>query len=589
MVARNRRRKRRRNRRRKVVARKEKPPARAARISWETPGLVLGLVVAAHVIMGLISSTPMIHTGGDNAAYLSLAQSLARDGAYNELWYPGSPNHTMYPPVYPAALAVLILLGAKTWGVFKALSLLGTALATAFCFLWVRRLHGPRIAAVVALFFGISPALLYHSRWILSEPLFLTFVLASLWLLTPDSRTPARKAEPGTALSRLSGPQCVAALALVITANFTRSAGLPLVAAVGVWLAMRKRWATLGIFSAVFVALAIPWNLRSGGQYVSAFWLVNPYAPDQGTIDLWGLIARLGTNLREYTIEHVPTGLTGISGIPAAVLGVLTVGLALGGWFRRVRSGPGLCEIFTLLYTGLIMVWPVAWSGDRFALPLYPLILLYAGEQLAGTVARMPRRVAQAVAIAVVAAVVVPAGASWLEDAEHASGCRALVTTGGPMSCYAPNIRELQVMALWTREWLPPGSVVFTRKPRLFHAFSGHSAVVYPFTSDPNRLLAQADSIGVDHLVLGNWDNSGPAYVLPAVSAHPDRFCLVKELQVGPGPAISLLAIRAPGTQDTPAEQEIDGVLRMCPGPGAEASPSSASLASMKVPILDRE
>lgn len=576
-------------RRRKVAAAKKKPPARASRISWETPGLVLGLVVAAHVIMGVISSAPMIHTGGDNAAYVSLAQSLVQDGAYHELWHPGSPPHTQYPPVYPAVLAVLILLGAKTWGVFKAVSLLGTALATAFCFLWVRRLHGPRIAGVVALCFGISPALLFHSRWILSEPLFLTFVFASLWLLTPDSRKPARTAGSGAALSWLSRPQCVTALALVITANFTRSAGLPLVAAVGIWLAMRKRWATLAIFSVAFAAFAIPWHLRSGGEYVSAFWLVNPYALDQGTIDLWGLVTRLGTNLWEYTIEYVPTGLTGMSGIPAAVLGVVTVGLALAGWLRRVRAGPGLPEIFTLLYTGLIMVWPAAWSGDRFALPLYPLILLYAGEQLVQTVARLPRRVAQAVAVAVAAIVVVPAGASWLEDTEYAGRCRALVATRGPMGCYASNIRELQVMALWTREWLPPGSVVFARKPRLFHAFSGHPAVVYPFTSDPDRLPAQADSIGVDYVVVGSWDTSGPAYVLPAVSAHPDRFCLVRELQVGPGPAISLLAITAQGTHDTTAEEETEGGLRMCPGPGREDSPSSASLASMTVPILDRE
>lgn len=540
-------------------------------------------------MMGFISGNPGIHSGGDNAAYVSLAQSLARDGAYTESWHPGSPPHTQYPPVYPAVLAVLIILGAKTWGVFKAISLLGTALATAFCFLWVRRLHGPRIAGVVALFFGISPALLYHSRWILSEPLFLTFVFASLWLLTPDSRKSVRTAGSGATIPLLSRPHHIAALALVITAYFTRSAGLPLVAAVGIWLAMRKRWATLGIFSAAFAALAIPWHLRSGGEYVSAFWLANPYALDQGTIDPWGLVTRLGTNLWDYTIEYVPSGLTGMSGIPAAGLGIVTGALALVGWLRRVRSGPGLPEIFTFLYTGLIMVWPIVWSGDRFALPLYPLILLYAGEQVVQAAARLPRRAAQVVAVAIAATVVVPAGASWLEDTEHAGRCRAQVATRGPMGCYASNIRELQVMALWTREWLPPGSVVFTRKPRLFHAFSGQTAVVYPFTSDPNSLPAQADSIGVDYVVVGNWDNSGPAYVLPAVSAHRKRFCLVKELRVGAGPAISLLAIRAQGTHDTPAEEEIEGELRMCPSPGWEDSPSSASLASMTVPILDRE
>ena len=186
-MARNRRSKR---RGRVAATTKREPPVRASGITWETPGLILALVVAVHLIMGFVSSTPAVHTGGDNAAYLSLGQSLVRDGAYNELWHPGSPPHSQYPPVYPAFLAMLMLLGAKTWGVFKTMSLLSTALATAFCFLWVRRLHGPQVAGVVALFFGISPTLLYHSQWILSEPLFLTFVFASLWLLTPGSQTP---------------------------------------------------------------------------------------------------------------------------------------------------------------------------------------------------------------------------------------------------------------------------------------------------------------------------------------------------------------------------------------------------------------
>ena len=580
-MARNRRVKRRSN----VAAGRKK----ASRINWETPGLVLGLVVAVHVIMGLISGTPGIHSGGDNSAYITLAHSLASDGAYNELWHPGSPPHTQYPPVYPAVLAVLMLLGAKTWGVFKALSLLGTAVATAFCFLWVRRLHGPRIAGVSALLFGISPALLYHSRWILSEPLFLALVFVTLWLLTRDSGRTTHRGEPGGGLPRFSDPRCATALALVITAYFTRSAALPLVVAVGVWLAMRRRWPTLGIFSAAFLALAIPWHLRSGGQYASAFWLVNPYAPDQGTIDLWGLASRVGSNLWDYTTGHLPTGLTGMSGAPAAILGAVTVALALAGWLHRVRSGPGVAEIFTFFYTGLIMVWPIVWSGDRFALPLYPLVLVYAGEQLVRTLDPLPRRAARVVAVSLAAMFVVPAGASWVKEAELAGGCRVMVATLGPMGCYASSVRELHVMAVWTREWLPPGSVVFARKPRLFHAFSGHASLAYPFTSDPDSLLAQADSLGVDYVVLGNWGNSGAAYVVPAVSAHRDRFCLAKQLQVGPGTPIFLLAIIPPGAHDTQGEVETEGGLRRCPGPGWAIDPSSVSLASMTVPILERE
>ena len=550
--------------------------------------MVLGLVVATHIVVAFISGSPAMHTGGDNAAYLSLAHSLARDGAYAELWHPGSPPHTQYPPVYPGALALLMLLGAKSWGLFKTFSLVSTALATAFCFLWVRRLHGVRIAGVIALFFGVSPAVLYYSQWILSEPLFVTVVFASLWLLTPKLEAPVERTDPKRASPLPSRPECVTALALVIAAYFTRSAGLPLVAAVGVWLAIRRHWVTLGSFLASFVVLAAPWQLRSGGQYVSAFWMVNPYAHDEGTIGPWGLVARIGENLWNYTTDYVPTGLTGMSGVPAAILGVLMVGFALAGWLRRVRFRPGVPEIFSFFYTGLIMAWPAVWSGDRFALPLFPLILLYAGEQLIRAAARLPRRAAQMVAVAVAAVFMLPAGSSWLERADQAGQCRVLVATSGPMGCYGSNVRELQAMAVWTREWLPPGSVVFARKPTLFYAFSGHPSVVYPFTSDTRSLLVQADSIGVDYLVLGNWDSTGARYVLPAISANPDRFCLVKQLQVGAS-RISLLAIRAPESDDTEEQSQNRAGVQNCLSEGWNANPSSRSLASMTVPILERE
>ena len=528
-----------------------------------------------------------MHTGGDNAAYLSLANSLARDGTYAELWHPGSPPHSMYPPVYPGILALLVLLGAKTWGAFKTVSLLFTTLATVFCFLWVRRFHGVRVAGVIATLFAVAPGVLYSSQWILAEPLFMVFTFASLWLLTPASRV-AQRADPAGSLQLPSRLECAIGLALVVAAFFTRSAGLPLVAAAGIWLALRRRWAILGTFAAAFAVLAIPWQLRARGQYASAFWMANPYDLDLGVIGPGDLVQRIADNFWNYTIDYVPVGLTGLEGVPAAVLGVPLVGLVLVGWLRRVRAGPGVPELFFLLYSGLVTVWPAVWSGDRFALPLFPLILLYAGEALGSLAARLPQRAARIPAVAVTAVFLLSAGSSWLEGAGRANQCRVQVTIAGPLGCYGSNARELQAMALWTRDHLPPGSVIFSRKPRLFHAFSGHPSVVYPFTADGSTLLVQADSIGVDYLVLGNWDNTGVRYVLPTISANRDRFCLVTELRVGTS-RISLLAIRAPETDVTMGQSRNEEDVQNCLDEGWDKSPSSASLASMTVPILERE
>lgn len=564
-----------------------------ARANWSHSHTVLGLVVLIHVLLAVASAIPAIHTGGDNAAYVSLAHSLARDAAYAELWSPGSPPHTRYPPLYPGFLALLMLLGAKTWSVLKASSIAFTALATAMCFLWAQRFHAPRTAGLVALLFGLSPAVLFYSHWILAEPLFLALTFGSLWLLTP--RLANRKEVRGTAErdSLLSGKALAVGLALAIAANFTRSAGLPLVAAVAVWLAWKRRWVPLGLYVVAFAAVAVPWQLRSGGEYGSAFWLINPYAPDLGVAGLRELSQRVVRNLWEYTTIHMPAGLSGLDGTLAAVLGAGLLAAVVIGWLRRMRRDPGVTEIFFPLYSGLILLWPVQWSGDRFALPLFPLVLLYAGETVLWGVGRFGRRPAWVAAAAAAALIAVPAANSWREQFDMANDCRVRTGTTGPMGCLASNVREFQAMALWARTGLPEGSVVLSRKPRLFYAFSGHPSVTYPFTDDGRTLLTEADSLGIGHVVVGNWDFSGPAYVNPVITANPERFCVMAQLNRDTGSPITLLAITDPEPDDAVGEEAAGGApgevqVGICLAEGWDTPPPAAALASMTIPILDR-
>ncbi len=546
------------------------------------------VVVSVHVVLGFTSATPAIHPGGDNAAYVSLANSLAGNAGYAEPWHPEEPPHTQYPPLYPAALAVLILLGAKTWVAFKAFSLVLTGMATAFCFLWIQRIHGPRIAALIALLFGLAPGVLISAQWILAEPLFMALVFASLWLLTPDSPQRSRQ-DRGPESSRRSRAELGAGLVLAIAAYFTRSAGLPLVVAVAIGLVAARRWAALGVFGGLFGITAVPWHLRAGDEYVSAFWMVNPYAPDLGRAGVGDLVQRVADNLWQYTGEILPTTMAGVGGAPGLTLGLVIVGLAAWGWFVRARGQAGIPEFFFLLYTGMIVLWPSVWSGDRFLLPIVPLFLLYAGEGLARLTAGHPKWRPRVFALIVGVAFLLPAGSSWLDRSGQATQCRLQVRTSGPFGCYSANVRELQAMAIWTGDRLPQGSVVFTRKPRIFHAFSGHAAAVYPFTTDEGTLLMQADSLGVDHVVLGNWDGSGAMYVQPAIRNDPGRFCLVAQLQVGSGPPVLLLAIRDRSTDDPPVPVDAADRLALCLHEDWETPPSSGAMGSMTVPILRQE
>ena len=121
--------------------------------------LAISLFVSAVLVVAAFNPAP--HNGGDNAAYVTLAYSLAQHGTYTDLYDPAGLPHTKYPPVFPGLLAVLLLLGARTWTALKAVTALSTVAAVGFTFLWAERRLGPWPAFGVSLLLAISSAVVY--------------------------------------------------------------------------------------------------------------------------------------------------------------------------------------------------------------------------------------------------------------------------------------------------------------------------------------------------------------------------------------------------------------------------------------------
>ena len=557
---------------------------------WQGLWGPLALVAGVHLVLALFTLIPAVHTGGDNAAYLTLASSLAEQGRYAELWHPGSPAHTKYPPGFPAVLAVWMIFGFKSFASFKAIPLVFTTAATGLCYLWLRRIHRVSFAAGIALLFGASNAVLFASHWILSDPMFLALTMGALWLITPRVRPGTDPEEWEDKL--VSSRRVWAGVGLVILAYFTRSAGLPLVLAVGVWLARRRRFKPLAIYGVLFAVPAFLWWLRdarTGHDYISEFWMVNPYAPVLGEIGVGGLLVRMGGNLWQYTTEYIPQGITGFGGGLAVAVGLPLALLALYGWVRRMRAGPGVAEWFALLYSGLILIWPAVWSGDRFALPLFPLALLYAGEAIAILVDTFWTGRERLVLGVVAAGLAALMGVSWFGDLSPAHACRERVRAEGPWGCYGQNVRDFAAIAHWSGDHLDPDELVASRKPRLFYLLSGRQSVTYPFASDGTSLLRQADSLGVGYVVRGTWDRATPAYVDPALVVHPERFCRAATLATGPGQPTHLIRILDEGS---PRPGTVDGeeaqTLQDCLAPDGLVLPDTTRRRSGVIPILDR-
>lgn len=546
---------------------------------------VFELVVAAAVF------DPSPHTGGDNAGYVTLAVSLLERGAYLNLHDPAEPIHIKYPPVYPAVLAAAIALGARTWTALKALSAVFMALAVLGVFLWVERRRGVAMALTVAVLVAACEAFLFHTRWILSDPLFLGLTLTSLWAFGAYDSVPAE----GPSSSEAGGtPWLAVACGTAILAFFTRSAGLPLVVALVGVLALRRRWWPLLAYGLAFAVPAVAWWLRSRGSeaYVAEFWLVDPYQPELGRIAASDLGLRVWENGRAYWGRWIPGGLIGLRGdLVAGAGGALGV-LAAAGWWNRLRWRVGAAELFTPLYLGLILLWPQVWAGDRFALPLYPLLLFYAGETLLDLIEGLKpwlRAVAVALAIAPFA---VPALALVWVGAGEARNCRAAVAAEGVFACYGAAVREYVKAAEWSGANLPPDAWVMTRKPRLFYLLTGRKSRTYPLTRDPALFLEEAVAGNMTHVVMDYLDSLGAFYVAPVIQERAGAFCSLVGFGAPGATRTEIFGILPPGEWEAAGPARADGTeaivsVRVCAGsPPGGTAPMEPPYGSPEIPLL---
>jgi 4-amino-4-deoxy-L-arabinose transferase-like glycosyltransferase len=545
--------------------------------------LVLALVCFVSLDIVLVAFNPAPHTGGDNATYVSLAYSLVEYGTYEELFDPARLPHTIYPPVFPALLAGLMLLGARTWIAFKLVAALSAVAAVAVTFLWAERKVGAAWGFGVALTLALSNALVYYSHWILSDVTFLFFTVLALY-------ASERADEPADGADASSGSRGARWMALGIgaagLAYFTRSAGLPLLVAFGAWLIVRRRWRTLAAGAAVWSVPILLWFLRGRayGQdgYREEFWLVDPYDPSKGRVGALGLLQRTAANAWSYVGSYIPTGIADIGVLAGAALGLFVVGLGLAGWTWAVRKRVGPTELFLPLYAGLIALWPEIWSGDRFALPLYPILFLYGARFLKEV--RFGRIQPALIGAIACAALILPAAKTLWTSRGYAEMCAAMAQSQGPFGCYGPNIRSFVEVAEWSGANLPPGSAVMTRKPSIFYVLSGLPSRMFPFVVDPDAHLALAEEMGARYVLVDRWDVLAGQYVEGALRRMPGAFCVVENF----GERTILLGILPPEARGNGLQAGGTAFLRRCPaGYKLDDARLEPPMSPSRIPLLE--
>lgn len=346
----------------------------------------------------------------DHAEYVVLGEALASGQGLSNIDQVGEPPHDFEPPLYPAMLAALRMIGVPRAGLCAA----GIIAAIAFLWLLVRRFSGGapgRSMPVLALLACLGAPLTFALHTLADLPA-AALALAGLCAVERLGSRP-----------RPFGRAGWAAAALLIAAFWTRTATLAAALAAVLWLTLDspvrafrlRRAALLGLLLAGGLLARAAWTSahageRSRGYATTLFLLKDPYRPELGRKGP----ADYARQIRNALLRDHPVFLARLACLgtrfppPAACFafsGLVAVGFA---WHLLKRRT--VVEYFVAVSAVPLVL--IASMEDRFLIPVAPFLLQYAYRGLLLVAGRLPG--ARAAAAGVLAAAAALASAHQL-------------------------------------------------------------------------------------------------------------------------------------------------------------------------------
>ncbi len=293
--------------------------------------------------------------GGDNAYYLLTAR-------YFSPYLPSSDvasffvSHSPYPPLFPLFLALTG--GAENLLAAHVVTTISLLLALAILYVWARTLDLPvLIAGMAVLFFAILPGTYTHALSILSENFYLMWCLLAI---------------TSVSLSEKNGDMrwlWVASVAVAAT-TLTRSAGISLLAAFVIYLALNKPRPHIWWHVALAAIPFLLWSLvrPSGTGYLRI--MMDKYDVSSFTGIMGAVYSQLGFMLAGW--------IGNFSGSPVLNVVIYLIGvLSLVGMGYRCAKQK-FDGIYAFAYLVLVMIWPFPAETKRLILVIVPVLLIHA-------------------------------------------------------------------------------------------------------------------------------------------------------------------------------------------------------------------
>lgn len=494
---------------------------------------VLSVAVTAVYILRLDRSAGLVV---DDGWYVLLAKALAQGDGYRLISSAAVEIMPVVPPGFPLLLSPVFLVSPQfpdNVFLLKAVSIaamLGVG-AVLYRYLTTYRATPALPAAGIAVATVLTPAFVFlATSTVMAECVFTLAQVAAVVLIerSARARTPAGQFR-AAALAGLAAGGAV----------LTRTAGVALLLAAGLYLMKERAWRRAVAFAGAALVCIGPWlaysaahaptaleSAEHGGPiayaYSELFSMRRPGDPAAGRMAVGDLPAQLVRNAvdmlgRSVSGVIVPAflrgpdesgeevvALGGTTGILGASMGSARVtmavslgisGFALIGLVTNLRRRVTVAELLTLASIGMIALVPG--RTFRYILPLAPFLWMYfvAGLQTVGDAVGQRLRLVALDGWSVVRVTLLCLIA--LQVLEHAQYVR-LVWRGDPAPDWLADAREVDDLLEWMHQNLPDDDAVATTNPGLVYLRTGRRTLA---SDTPAQNWRRWQARGVRYLV----------------------------------------------------------------------------------------
>lgn len=469
-----------------------------------------------YLVLSFLLFDPKLSTGGDNAVYIILAESIVSGKGYRDIYLPKEPPHTQYPPGFPALLTFPILIFGQNVIVLKFFILLSGIGAFFFVFKIGESLFKRRVAIVMSFILSI-PIFIKYNHWILSEMPFLCFSLGALYFLVNAQ-------QHGKSFYYFS-------LIFAIGSFFIRTAGISLILAIALFLLLKKQYRYFMIFLMLFCSVFIPWHMRNAAipgkvGYIDQLIAENPYQLELGRANFFELLERAGDNLITYLFAVHPLSLfplfKGTGPLPIVIIGAIFTLLIILCFTKKVKN-LGIIELYFVMTWIILLAWPRVWASERFLLPILPLCIFYTYSSLFWISKKINAKnlenIVTGVFIFINCLYVFPQIEETFEN-------NSAYLRGNKYAGYTPDWRAYFGIIDLIKENVSPDNIVMARKPEFVYLLSRCKSFTYPFSTDHDMVkhaIMQSDYVIIDDFVELRQTER---FLLPVLQEEPDNYIL---------------------------------------------------------------